>query len=131
MKTLILLGVAAFTVSGFASDHIENTKFDYKSIALVTATMNCAKEYSEAMSELRGPNAGVMEATIDEGGQHDYDQKLTLKFGVAHPMFGVKKTKMLVIDRLFMPAHCPAGAADCGGGSYEIVCTKSDIDERN
>lgn len=128
MKTA-LLAVAAFAASvSFAGDP---KKFDYDSLDLVTATSECAADFARMVKEASGPNPGLKEATLVEGGHHAFDQTFTLKFGYAHPMMGVRKTRQLVIERRFVPTNCPGGAMDCGGGTFQTTCKTSQIDERS
>jgi hypothetical protein len=127
MKALFAALLALSAVPSFAS---APKSFDRDSLDLAKATLECAKEYTTAMSEIGGPNAGLLSASLVEGGHHEFDQTFTLKMGYAHPMVGVVKTKQIIVERRFVPIQCPKGAMDCGGGSYETTCKKSDIDER-
>lgn len=127
MKTSFFLGFFLLSLSAFAS---EPKKFASDSLNLVTASMECSEEFSAAVAETNGPNPGLKEATLVEGGHHEFDQTFTLKFGISHPMIGVLKTKQLVVERRFTPTDCPKGAMDCGGGTFRTICRKSDINER-
>ncbi|MBS1963192.1 MAG: hypothetical protein JST04_13330 [Bdellovibrionales bacterium] len=123
--------VAVFALAASSSFAAEPKKFDYDSLDLVTAATECAQDFAQMSKEAAGPNPGLKEATLVEGGHHEFDQTFRLKFGYAHPMIGVRKTRQLVVERRFVPTNCPKGVMDCGGGTFTTTCKTSQIDERS